>query len=213
MAEKAAELIRARNEFYRDNYRKVFGALLLMIVVNIILLGLIYFIVTNPPSPKYFATTSEGKIIKLQPLNQPVIAPQVLLQWASRAAVEAYTYNFANYRESFQNLQNKFTPDGWKNFERALKASRMLETVMAKKLVVTAVATGTPVILDQGVVNGRYVWKVNMPILVTYQSASEVTQVPLVITMIVSRVSPINYPEGIAVVSYVATTGQVSSTS
>jgi len=211
MAEQAAELIRARNEFYRDNYRKVFSALLLMIVVNIILLGIIYYQITNPPSPKYFATTSDGKIIKLQPLNRPVIAPQVLLQWASMAAVEAYTYNFANYREAFQNLQNKFTLDGWKNFERALKASRMLETVIAKKLVVTAVATGTPVILDQGVVNGRHVWKVNMPMLVTYQSASEVTQSPLVVTMIVSRVSPINYPDGIAIVSYVATTGQVST--
>lgn len=210
MAGEAAELVRSRNEFYRDNYRRVLVALLLLIIINIGLLGMVYYQITNRPTPQYFATTSDGKIMKLQPLNMPVLAPAVLLQWASRAAVEAYYYNFANYRQSLQELQNKFTPDGWKNFEKALQSSGMLKSVIAKKLVASAVATGAPVVLDQGVVSGRYVWKVSMPILVNYESVSELTQHPMVVTMIISRVSPVNYPDGIAVMSYVATESKVS---
>ncbi len=211
MAEDATKLVALRNLFYRDNYRRVMLALLFMIVVNAGLVGVVYFLLTHRPAPQYFATTSDNKIMKLHPLNQPVVSAAVLLQWANRAAVAAYSYNFVNYRQALQQVQNEFTPDGWRNFEQALKNSRMLETVTAKKLVVSAVATGAPVILDRGVINGRYVWKVNMPILVTYESTSELTQHPLVVTMIVSRVSPVNYPDGIAIVSFVAAEGKVST--
>ncbi|MCK4608978.1 MAG: type IVB secretion system apparatus protein IcmL/DotI, partial [Gammaproteobacteria bacterium] len=161
MAEDATKLVALRNLFYRDNYRRVMLALLFMIVVNAGLVGVVYFLLTHRPAPQYFATTSDNKIMKLHPLNQPVVSAAVLLQWANRAAVAAYSYNFVNYRQALQQVQNEFTPDGWRNFEQALKNSRMLETVTAKKLVVSAVATGAPVILDRGVINGRYVWKVN----------------------------------------------------
>ena len=106
-----------------------------------------------------------------------------------------------------QRVQNNFTPDGWKYFEEALKGARTLETVLAKKLVVSAVATGAPVILEQGVINGRYAWKVQMPLLVTYQSPNEQTQQPIVVTMVVSRVPTVNTPRGIAIVSFVAAVG------
>lgn len=211
MAENSAELVRLRNEFYRDNYRRVFTALLFMIIVNILLVGVVYYQLTNRPTPQYFATSSDGKITKLQPLNQPVISSRVLLQWANRAAVQAYSYNFSSYRKDLQDLQDRFTPDGWRNFERALRSSRLLETVVAKKLVLSAVATGAPVILDQGVVSGYYMWKVNMPLLVNFESVSELSQRPYVITMLISRVSPISYPDGIAITSFVAAEGQVAA--
>lgn len=206
MADDALELVRLRNNFYRDNYRKVVGALLILLVINITLVGMIFYQIINRPEPKYFATATDGRITPLYPLDVPMIAPGELLQWASRAAVSAYNYNFVNYRDALQNLQNEFTPDGWKWYEDALKSSRILETVIAKKLVVSAVPTATPVILEQGVVNGRYAWKVQQPLLVTYQSPNEQTQQPVVITMIISRVPTVDVPKGVAVVSFISST-------
>ena len=210
MAEDAAKLVSLRNEFYRDNYRRVTAALLLTILINLVLIGVIYYQLTHRPSAQYFATSNDGKIVKLYPLNEPVVAPSVLLQWANNAAVAVYTYNFKDYRHALQRAQNKFTAAGWSNFEAALKGARTLETVLTKKLVVTAVATAAPIILDRGVINGRYVWKVNIPLLVSYESASELTQQPIVVTMIVSRVPTVNNPDGIAIVSFVAAEGQIS---
>jgi intracellular multiplication protein IcmL len=211
MADDAVELVRLRNNFYRDNYRRVVGILLLLLVVDLSLVGIIFYQVVNRPDPVYFATSTDGRITPLYPLSQPMIAPAELLQWASRAAVAANTYNFVNYREALQNLQNEFTPDGWKWFEQALQSSRTLETVIAKKLVVSAVPTGTPVILEQGVVNGRYAWKVQQPMLVTYQSPNEQTQQPMVVTMIISRVPTVDMPKGIAVVSFISSTAGSTS--
>ncbi|MCL5260510.1 MAG: type IVB secretion system apparatus protein IcmL/DotI [Gammaproteobacteria bacterium] len=204
MVEEAAELVRLRNNFYRDNYRRLVGALLLMLFIVIVLAGTIFYQATHRPEPKYFATTIDGRIMPLYPLDVPMWDPAEVLQWAHRAAIDAYTYNFVNYREAFQHLQNEFTADGWKFFMEAQQASRNLETVVAKKLVVSAVATGTPTVLDQGVVNGRYVWKIQIPILVTYQSPNEQTSQPVTVLLTVSRVPTVDMPKGIGIVSFVS---------
>lgn len=210
MADESLELVRLRNNFYRDNYRRVVGALLILLIINITLVGMIFYQIVNRPEPKYFATSADGRITQLYPLDMPMIAPAELLQWASRAAVAAYNFNFVNYREALQDLQNNFTADGWKSYEDALKSSRLLETTIAKKLVVSAVPTATPVILDQAVVNGRYAWKVQQPLLVTYQSPNEQTQQPVIVTMAISRVPTVDMPKGIAVVSYVSSTSAIA---
>lgn len=210
MVEDAIEVVRLRNNFYRDNYRRMVLVLLVMLIINVSLVGIVFYQIANRPEPKYFATTADGRIMPLYPLSEPMWAPTELLQWAHRAAISAYTYNFVSYRDAFQQLQNQFTPEGWNYFENALQSSRSLETVLAKKLVVSAVATGTPVILDQGVIGGRYAWKVQIPLLVTYQSPNEQTQQPITILMIISRVPTVDTPKGIAIVSFVSSTGALT---
>ena len=201
----AVELVRLRNGFYRDGYRKLLSALLVLLVLLFLSLAFNIYQSMSKPEPKYFATTTDGRIMQLFPLSDPMLSPNDLLQWAYGAALDAYNYNFVNYREALQQLQNKFTADGWRYYEDALVQSRNLETVLAKKLVVSAVATGTPVILDSAVVSGRYSWRVQIPLLVSYQSPNELTQRSVVVTMIVSRVPTVDYPKGVAVVSFVAT--------
>lgn len=204
MVDDAVELVRLRNDFYRDNYRRLVGCVLLLLAIVVLLVSIVFYQIINRPAPKYFATTVDGRIMQLFPLSEAMLSPAELLQWAHRAAVSAYTYNFVNYRSAMQQLQNKFTPDGWHYYEDALRTARTLEMVIAKKLVVSAVATGTPVILDQAIVSGRYSWKVQIPLLVTYQSPNEQTQQPMVVTMIVSRVPTVDMPKGIAIVSFVS---------
>lgn len=211
MADDALELIRLRNNFYRDNYRRVVGALLLMIFVNIVLVFAVFYEIYNPTPPTYFATSTDGRITTLYPLSDPMMSKPELLQWAERAAVAVNNYNFVNYKEALQNAQNNFTPDGWKYYMDALKSSGQLDGVIAKKLVANAVPTGAPVILEEGVISGRYAWKVQMPLLVTFQSASEQTQLPEVVTITISRVPTVDMPRGVAIVSYISSTSKVST--
>jgi len=206
MVDDAVELVRLRNNFYRDNYRRLVLSLTILLLIITFLIGTIFYQIYNRPEPKYFATTSDGRIMQLFPLSEAMLSPGELLQWTHRAAIAAYTYNFVNYRDAMQQLQNQFTSAGWRYYEDALKISRTLEMVIAKKLVVSAVATGTPVILDQAVINGVYAWKVQIPLLVTYQSPNEQTQQSMLVTIIVSRVPTVDMPKGIAIVSFVSST-------
>jgi intracellular multiplication protein IcmL len=199
--------VKLRNEFYRDNYRKIVGALLICIFIIFILIGGITYIITNPPQPQYFATTTNGRIIPLVPLDRPNLSSAALLQWANMAAISVYTYDFVSYRQALQAASDYFTPEGWQNFMQALQSSNNLNAVLAKKLVVSAVATGAPVILQQGLLFGTYTWRVQLPVLVTYQSASEFSQQTVTITMLITRVSTLTTPKGIGIAQFIVSGG------
>lgn len=203
MAEDALAAVALRNQFYRDGQRKLVIALILSLIANIIAFGMLIYIMTHPPKPKYFATSINGRITPLFPLNEPNQSDSAVLQWANLAAIAAFTYNFVNYREELQASSGFFTSDGWQQFLTALEQSNNLDAVKAKKLIVSAVATRAPIILQKGLLNGRYSWRIQMPILVTYQSASEFSQQNNVVTMLVTRVSTLNSPRGIGISQFV----------
>ncbi|MEE9451836.1 MAG: type IVB secretion system apparatus protein IcmL/DotI [Gammaproteobacteria bacterium] len=192
-----------RQQFYRDSYRRVIVVLLLSVIINLILGGVLFYLVTNTPKPKYFATSIEGRITPLTALDLPSQTDSAVLQWASQAATAAFSYNFVNYRKELQSASDYFTPAGWKEFMRALESSNNLEAVKEKKLVVSAVVAQAPVVLQKGVLKGRYAWRIQMPILVTYQSASEFSQQNNVVTLLVTRVSTLNSPHGIGIEQFI----------
>lgn len=212
MAEDALTVVALRNQFYKDGQRKTILALLIAIAVNLVLTALLIYIITHRPPPTYFATSVNGRITPLFPLDQPNQSDSAVLQWANQAAIASFTYNFVNYRDELQASSGFFTAEGWDQFLNALQQSNNLDAVKAKKLIVSAVATRAPVILQKGILNGSYSWRVQMPILVTYQSASEFTQQNNVVSMLITRVSTLNSPRGIGIAQFVVgpATGGVS---
>lgn len=210
MSEEALKLVLLRNNFYRDNYRRVVLALLLMLLINIILLGTLLYQVTHPAPPQYFATTVEGKILPLYPLSAPMATNSEILQWATNAAVSLYNFSFVNWRGQMQIASDNFTPEAWDSFQQQLKASRNLETVIAEKSVVSAAPTGAPVVMNQGVVNGRYSWRLKLPMLINYQGTTNHQQ-PVDIVMVISRVPVLNTPRGYAIAQIYFTQRAVSN--
>ena len=102
MPEDALVAIAMRNSFYRDGQRKVMLVLLFSMLCNAVLAGILTYIVTHPPEPKYFATSISGRITPLFPLDQPNQSDSAVLQWANQAAIAAFSYNFVNYRTELQ---------------------------------------------------------------------------------------------------------------
>jgi len=202
-AQDAATIVGLRNAFYRDSYHRVLIILLFSILINVALGSILFYQVTHPPAPKYFATSINGRITPLWPLNKPNQSDSSVLQWANQAAIAAYTYNFVNYRGELQAASQFFTPGGWTEFLQALQSANTLDLVRTKKLVVSAVATRTPVILQKGLLLGRYTWRVQMPVLVTFQSASEFVQQRNVVTMLITRISTLNSPRGIGISQFI----------
>lgn len=207
MNEDALQVVKLRNEFYRDNYQKVVAALLLSFFILLILAGALFYIVSHPPAPRYFATTNDGRIVPLIPFDQPNLSNSALLEWANTAATAAYSYNFVNYRQALQQAGDYFTPEGKQMFFSAVKSSNNLQAVLAKKLIVSAVATGVPVVLEQGLLAGRYTWKVQIPMLITFQSASQFSQQSVTVTMLIVRVSPLESPRSIGIAQFIVSGG------
>lgn len=191
-----------RYEFYRDGYRKILGMVVASVLINCVLAVGVFSLVTNPPPPRYFATSPDGQIIPVRPLTEPVYSTADILAWATNVGITAYSYDYVNYRSDLQALAGSFTSDGWTTFLAALEGSRMLDSVMSQKLVMTAVPTGAPIIKQQGLLNGRYSWKIAIPMLVKL-TGSVALQQPVQIYMLIQRVSLVNNPKGIAVSSFI----------
>lgn len=204
MAEDALTVVALRNKFYKDSQRRVILALLFSTIMNALLLLIAIYLYFHIPAPRYFATAINGRITPLVALTEPNQSDSSVLQWANQATVAAFTYNFVNYRDELRAASGFFTGEGWQQFITSLEQSNNLDAVKAKKLIVSAVATGAPVILQKGLLNGIYAWRIQLPILVTYQSASEFTQQNLVVTLLVTRVSTLNSPKGIGISQFVA---------
>lgn len=204
MAEDTLATVINRNQYYRQGQRKVVAVLLISMWLNLGLAALLMFMIMHPPEPKYFATSIDGHVMPLYPLSQPNQSDSAVVRWANQAAIAAFTYNFVNWHAEIEAASGFFTADGWTAFLSTLKQSNNIAAVTAKKLIVTAVATGAPVILQKGILNGRYSWRIQLPLLVTFQSASEFAQQNNVITMLITRVDPLNSPRGIGIAQFVA---------
>lgn len=203
MAEELKQVV-TRNQFYKDGLHTIFLALLVSLILNFTGIYALIYVYSHPPKPVYFPTSATGRITPLIPLDQPNMSDPEIKQWANLAIIAAYSYNFVNYRSELQASSEFFTPEGWNTFIAALKSSNNLQAIISNKFVVSAVATQAPVILKTGVYNGRYYWRIRMPIIVTYQSSTLFSQTPLVVYMLITRVSTLNTPKGIGIAQFVS---------
>ena len=205
------KLVLERHTFYNDKYRLSLIALLLLLVLNICLgVGIVYNI-THPTPPEFFATTTDGRIINVHPLSDPVVTDDFILQWSADIARSAFNLDFVNWKEELQRLTGKFTPSGWVWFLQQLKSSNNLTTIRNLKMVADAQITGAPQLLRKAVVGGHYGWEVQIPLLVTYQSQQKTINQTVMLTMVILRMPVKDYPQRIAVNNFIADTGAKAS--
>lgn len=195
----ALELVLLRNAFYRDNYRRAVLGLLLLVIINVLLAGIVIYKLVTPPAPQYFATTADGRMINWHPLSDPAVPGAYVTQWAANAVRQSFSLDFIHWRHQLQNASDNFTNYGWKMFLAALKKSNNLTTLTSLKMVSSATIMGAPQILKEEVVDGRYAWKIEMPILVTYKNGQRSIPMPMDITLIVLRVPVQDSPSRIAI--------------
>lgn len=200
------ELKKFSSNYYRNNFHRAVAFLLVMMSLSVILIGILgYLYITTPhdPSKFYASNAHSGEVTELYPLSAPMLKPAKLLDWTTKTVTAAYTFNFANYRKVFENLKKSFTDNGWKDFNNMLKNSRILDEVINKELFLTIEIIGTPSILDEGIVDGHYAWRVRIPVSITYKSADKVAaqerKQSFDINVIVIRVPDLDNPEQVAI--------------
>lgn len=198
-----------RNEFYKNSYRKLLFVLLLSIACNLLLGGGYYYMLSNPPTPVYFAVKLNGRVLPVFPITEPNQSDQEVLEWAKQAAMAAFTYNYTNYRREFQSSSDFFSPWGWQQFLKALKGSNNLDAIIAKKMLVSAQLGKNRKyeIQKQGLVSGHYAWRVKIPLIITYQSSQAFTQENTLVTLLILRFSTLNSPAGISIEQFVVAPG------
>lgn len=194
-----------RNEFYRDGYRTLLRIAVIEAMIILALVGAMFFVIeVHQPENRYFATTEDGRLVPMVALSEPNLSVPALMSWSAQAATEVMTFGFNDYKRRLQQASRNFTRLGWVSFTSALEKSRIIEMVEANGQVVSAAPSSAPILIEEGVVNGRYQWKVQVPLVVTYQAGSTVRDDKMLVTMLLVRVPKLESPNGVGIEQWIA---------
>lgn len=199
-------MVGLRNDFYRDQYRNTSVALRIgsvALAVSVVGNGFLAWAVTHK-RPVYFAATGDGRILPLVALSRPAMEDRRVVSWATDVVISAYSYDFVNWRKVLFGLSRDFTKEGFSSFIRSLKVSGNLDLVLKNRMVTSAVPTSAGVVVAKGMLAGVYAWKIQVPVLVTYQAARSSVSQNLVVTLLVVRRSVLSHPKGLAVSQFLA---------
>lgn len=190
------------NDFYRNHYHQVILGLMVLIVVVAILMGVVLYQVMHRPQPVFYAQQPTGERMQLQPYSEPNLLPDTILQFAAKGAMLAYTFDFVGYKEQIALARPYFTTDGWNDY--LISVDRLISTIVQNQLFVYGVVAGTPIISNQGPLPGKgYVWRVQIPFLVAYQSADNVTKRNFIVVVTIVQVPTNVNPQGIGIDQFV----------
>ncbi len=194
-----------RNAFYRDGYRLLLRVSIIQaIVIALLIAGLVSLLLTMQTRQVYFATTADGRIINIVPMNEPYRSQAEVVAWAAATAQNVMRFDYKDYRERLQQVSVNFTPTGWESFTKALKDSKIIEAIEARKLVVTTEINSAPEITNADVRNGIYTWDLKFPITIRFDGNEAPQPIMTNLFLRIVRVSTLQNPDGISIEQWVA---------
>ena len=185
-------------DWYRTQFRRSMKLSLCLVAALCLSLAVSALLLLNQPKPCYFAATPDLRLAPMIPLDQPLLTQEGLLTWASNAITGAMSLNFLEWREKLETLRPHFDDAAYKSFLASLQSSGVLDMIRDKRLSASAVATRAPVIIASGLVGGKATWKVEFPLVVSYESSQGVESTQkLLATVLVCRTSTAKTPRGV----------------
>lgn len=200
----AVSTIMSRNSFYRDGYRFLLRISLIQIfVIAILVAGIGVLFYSSKTKAVYFATTSDGRIINIVPLNEPYLSPAQLVSWSAAAAQKVMRFGYHDYRERLQEISADFTPTGWSSFNKALKDANFLDAIKDRRLIVNLEINGAPEIQSAFERNGVYTWYVQFPATIKFEGERPPQPIETTLRLQVVRVSTLQNAYGVSIEQWV----------
>jgi intracellular multiplication protein IcmL len=186
--------------WYRLQYQRAMKLCLGMTLAMCAALAVIVALVVNRPTPRYFAATPDLRLAPLVPLDKPVLTQQGLINWVAETISNAVSLDFLEWREKLSRSREHFEDEAFKSFIASLNSSGVLDMIRDKRLSVSATVTRAPVIIASGLVGGKATWKIEFPLVVSYESSQGVESTQnLMATVLVRRASTVTSPRGVVI--------------
>ena len=187
-------------DWYRMQFRRSMKVSLCLVAALCLSLAVSALLLLNQPKPRYFAATPDLRLAPMVPLDQPLLTQDGLLTWASNAITGAMSLNFLEWREKLESIRPHFEDEAFKSFLASLQGSGILDMIRDKRLSASAVATRAPVIIASGLVGGKATWRIEFPLIVSYESSQGVESTQkLLATVLVCRASTARTPRGVVI--------------
>lgn len=187
-------------DWYKAQFRRAMKLALGLTVALCASMGVAALLLLNQPKPQYFAATPDLRLAPMIPLDQPLLTQEGLLTWVSDTIAGAMSLNFLEWREKLESLRPHFDDAAYKSFLASLQSSGVLDMIREKRLSASAVTTRAPVIIASGLVGSKATWRIEFPLIVSYESSQGVESTQkLLATILVCRASTAKTPRGVVI--------------
>ena len=181
-------------------YRRAMQLALVLSIVLCLSVVVIGILIWTRPTPVFFAATRDLRLAQMVPLDKPVLTQQGLLNWATETVTNAVSLDFLEWRKKLTAAREHFSEGAYKSFLESLQSSGILSMIQEKRLSASAVVTQAPVIVASGMLDGKASWKIEFPIIISYESSQGVESTQkLLAVVLVRRASTVRSPRGVVV--------------
>lgn len=187
---------------FDEDYQHFPTLIWLLITTLVMLIGLMFllmYVVQNRPLPHFSAVTPKKEVFELTASEEPNLLSSTIIKWASKAAIDVYTYKFY---ENDSEIENKVRPYFTDNGLRAFIASiqSVIQTLRQNQLNTNSTVNGQVVISNQGnFADYDQAWRLQIPFLVTYESANRASTRTYRVTLVIVKVPTTQNPVGIGI--------------
>jgi intracellular multiplication protein IcmL len=194
------ELVIESRDWYLGQNEKLFRILLLIGSVLILSLLANGWLILSRPEPRYFGVTRDLRILETPPLSEAVVGNPDLANWAGNVVARSLSLNFLTWRQTLSDVRPDFDPDGFGGFLASLRDGGHLEKMERGRLSLSCQVSGAPVVTDSALRGGIMTWRLEMPLVLSYESSTGVVASQrLLAEVVVQRTRTTVNPRGVAI--------------
>lgn len=195
---RQAESVFAEEIYCFDMLKKMRRVLVMAITASVIAMVIAFLAWTTRPRAQYLVI-QDGKILQDKPITQAINNSDQVATWTSNQLQEIFTFDFVHYRDQIESHKMSFTHEGWIAFLKALKDSKLPQSVKEERQVVSSIPTSAPRVMAEGVFNGRYAWKIEQDFLLTFYTGNVSQTQNIKMNVLVVRVPTYENPSGVGI--------------
>ena len=193
-------LVVARNSFYQQHFYKILYLVIAQVLAIVAMAAVLFRLFDFTASRDYyFPISDDNQLVVERALYEPVFSDDEIKDWVQDAVTTTMTFGYYDYTMRWQDSRTFFTPQGWEKFTKAMDDIKWLERIGAigkggdGQVVAARLRPGyRPEIKRQGILNGRYVWELTMPVDVSLHTEETEQRFSWTVDVRVVRMKTVN---------------------
>lgn len=166
------------------------------------LLGLIFL---WGPQDRFIPVGPNGEVIPVQPLSSPNKSEAQLRSWVISAVMECSTFGHHDYTLRLEQCREYFSDSGYQAYRDQLNdpSNQVIERIIDNRQVMSAVASGTPQIIEKSGPNAATSWwKLEIPVTTTFEKGNDTRTIQQIIHVVISRLETTERLSGIGITQW-----------
>ncbi|MBI3440763.1 MAG: DotI/IcmL/TraM family protein [Proteobacteria bacterium] len=189
-----------QNNYYRDASRNLMRVANIQVILILLLIFGFFFYAKSTPNPdRYFAESIQGQRVQMLGFSRPIEDKTALSNWVARAATQIMTFGFNDIDQRFSVSKHNFTAKGWDDFYKAMVDSKIVYTIFKSQQLITSVPVEPPLMIQEGLINGKYSWVFDVQMLITFRSGSAKQITRRSVRVVVDQVPTRDNPSGVGI--------------